>query len=98
VTRLEPLDRGIRVEVESDRHTLRMAARGGHPVPIHTPSEDAMRGVVHEHLDATLEVALAERGRNGQVLFEGVGFQAAYEVQGDPRGLRRRLPLTGGDA
>ena len=40
------------------------------------------------------KVRLTERRPQERIVFEGVGFQAAYEVQGDVRLLRRRSPFT----
>lgn len=94
VVRVAPLDQGVTLEVEDAHHHLHLTARGGHVVPIHKPDERSMRGVVHEHLDATLEVRLTERSRPERVVFEGVGFQAAYEVHGEVSLLRRRSPFT----
>lgn len=70
---------GVRFACEDATHRLRVQARGGRPVPLHKPSEHSMRGVVHEHLDARLEVRLERR--EGTVEFEDVGQCAAWEAE-----------------
>lgn len=94
VTRVERTADGAALEVEDARHRLTAFAGGGTPVRIHMPSERSMEGVVEEHLGATLEIRLVEKGPSESVLFEGLGRQAAYEVQGDVRKLRRRAPFS----
>ncbi|MEO1231400.1 MAG: tocopherol cyclase family protein [Myxococcota bacterium] len=70
---------GVRFSCEDATHRLTVRARGGRAVPLHKPSEASMRGIVHEHLDATLEVRLERR--SGDIEFEDVGRGAAWEAE-----------------
>ena len=97
VTRVEPQPEGVTLSVEDKTHRLEVFSRGGRPVPIHMPSTESMEGLVEEHLGASMEVRLIERSGSGSgevCLFEGVGREAAFEVQGDVTRLRRRFPLV----
>lgn len=87
---------GVRFVVEDDTHRLEAHARGGRPVAIHMPSEHSMRGVVQEHLGGTLEARLETL--DGTRVFEGVGYQAAWEAHGHIERLRRRSPFVLEDA
>lgn len=86
----------VEVDVVDATHRLTLRASGGRPMAIHCPTERDMRTMVHERLGATMEVRLLRR-RDGAVELEGTGTQAAFEVQGDPRRLKRRVPFLGAD-
>ena len=93
IVAVDRLSDGVRLEIKDHNHTLELVAEGGQAMALRMPSESSMEGIVHEHLGATIHVLLRRR-HDGTILFEGTGQQAAYEVQGDVRRLRRRFPFT----
>lgn len=81
--RLERLPRGVRLQLANRRHRLVIETSGGHPIDVHVPSEADMKGVVTEHLDASMQYKLLLRS-DDTVLAEDRGRQAAWELQGEP--------------
>lgn len=82
ITQLSKNQDGVVLSAQSGRFQLEAHVMGGAPVSIFCPSQENMEGVVREHVGATLRIKLEDR-KTQETLFDQVGKQAAYEVQGD---------------
>lgn len=71
----------VRLAFRSRTHELRLEAVPGTGVALKSPLSGTMTGKVNESLQATVKVALRERG--GKLLFSGTGEHAGLEVAGD---------------
>lgn len=83
MTKLRGKDNTVEVEIQTQRHVLRLKSVMAQTTALPAPQEGVMRGHVRESLDSVLDVRLESRGRNRRVLFQDTGQHAGLEVHGD---------------